>query len=294
MTEIDYAKIGLKAGIEIHQQLDTEKLYCKCPSAISKNEPEFSITRKLRAAASEMGEYDPAALLEMKKDRTFEYQFDPKTACLVELDEEPPGPLNPEALRIALQLSILLNANISEEVHVMRKTVVDGSNTGGFQRTSLIATGGQVDTPEGKVDLLAICLEEDAARIISKEEGKSTYNLDRLGIPLIELATAPQMKTPNQVREVSYKIGSFLRSLKVKRGLGTIRQDVNISIKEGVRVEIKGVQQLNTIPLLVELEARRQIELVKIAKELKKNKAKVGELKDVSEALKKSESKIIK
>ncbi|MFH1786699.1 MAG: Glu-tRNA(Gln) amidotransferase subunit GatE [archaeon] len=294
MAQMDYVKIGLKAGIEIHQQLDTRKLFCDCHSKILNSEPQFSVIRKMRVAASEMGEYDQAALHETKKEMVFEYLFEPDTACLVELDEEPPHPLNSEALKISLQLSLLLKAKLVNEVHIMRKTVIDGSNTSGFQRTCLVSTDGVVETPEGPVLIPAICLEEDSARIISKEEGKNTFNLDRLGIPLIELATAPQMKTPNQVREAAYKIGSFLRSLKVRRGLGTIRQDVNISTRDGARVEIKGVQELDSIPLLVELEAQRQIALVEISKELKKKKAKVGELKDVSDTLKKSESKVIK
>ena len=284
----------MKIGIEIHQQLDTKKLFCPCESRVTDQAPDYTIRRKQRAVLSEMGKFDPAAMAEMKKDRTFSYESYDRL-CLVELDEEPPHPLNKEALGIAAQAAMLMGAKIAEEIHVMRKTVVDGSNTSGFQRTALIATDGHVDTKEGKIRIPSICLEEDAARIIEKKDTETTYRLDRLGIPLIEIATSPDIKTPEQAREVAAAIGRILRSVKIKRGLGTIRQDLNVSIEGSERTEIKGVQDLALIPKIVENEAGRQKALLEIKETLGKRKAKANaEPLDVTELFKDTQSKIAK
>tara|TARA_Y100000310_G_scaffold329554_1_gene399649 strand:+ start:12421 stop:13866 length:1446 start_codon:yes stop_codon:yes gene_type:complete len=259
--EIDYGKIGLKCGLEIHQQLDTKKLFCNCPSLLRQDNPDIEIKRKLHAVAGESGEIDTAASYEFSKNKDFIYQgYD--TTCLIELDESPPREINKESLKIALQISLLLNAKIFTTTQIMRKTVIDGSNTSGFQRTVLIAKDGFVETSYGKVMIETICLEEDSARIISRDNENMVYRLDRLGIPLIEIATAPDIKNPVQAKEVALHLGNILRSFKVKRGIGTIRQDVNVSIRNGKRVEIKGVQNLDLIKKSVEKEAERQYGLV--------------------------------
>jgi len=254
---IDYKKIGLKSGIEIHQQLDTHKLFCNCPSLLRQDVPKFEIRRKLHAVAGEQGEIDEAVKYEVGREREFIYQgYD--TTCLVELDEEPPFLINQEALEIALQIAIFLNAEILPVTQIMRKTVIDGSNTSGFQRTVLIARDGFAETEQGRVGIDNISLEEDAARIVGKEEGEVVYRLDRLGIPLIEIGTAPDIKNPEQAKEVALHIGDILRACKVKRGIGTIRQDVNMSIKGGKRVEIKGVQEPSLISKTIITEIERQ------------------------------------
>ena len=230
---IDYKKIGLKSGIEIHKQLDTNKLFCECPSILRVEEPDSRTRRKLHAVAGETGKIDVAADYEHKREREFVYEGYADSTCLVELDEEPPHPINEEALRIALQISLLLNAKPLEITQVMRKTVIDGSNTSGFQRTVLIARDGFIETASGKIGIQSICLEEDAARIISQNDKEVIYRLDRLGIPLVEIATSPDIKNPEQAKEVALHIGEILRACKVKIGIGTIRQDVNMSINNG-------------------------------------------------------------
>ncbi len=262
---MDYKKIGLKAGLEIHQQLDSHKLFCNCPSLLRKDEPDFEIERRLHAVAGEGGEVDVAAAHEAGKEKKFTYQgYD--TTCLVELDEEPPYQINEEALEIAIQISLLLNCEILPVAQIMRKTVIDGSNTSGFQRTVRIARNGYVETESGRVAIDAVSLEEDACRIIDRKEGKIVYRLDRLGIPLVEIGTAPDIKNPEQAREVALHIGEILRSCKVKRGIGTIRQDVNMSIRGGKRIEIKGVQEPRLIQKTIEIEIERQKKLGKKSK----------------------------
>ncbi len=280
-----------KAGLEIHQQLDTKKLFCSCDSYLSDNVlGEF--VRTLRPVQSEMGEYDSAALLESKKSRTFIYQIT-ENSCLVEMDEEPPHPLNMDALEIALTVSLLLNCKIVDEVHFMRKIVIDGSNTTGFQRTALIGLNGYIDTEFGRIDIPTVCLEEEAARKIEEKEGYAVYRLDRLGIPLVEISTAPQLTTPEQVKKVAEIIGFVLRSTKrVKRGLGSIRQDLNISIN-GKRVEVKGVSRLNLLEKISRYEVERQKMLLELSKKLKDLKIEFRE-GDVTHIFSNTKSNIIK
>jgi len=263
--ETDYEKLGFKCGLEIHQQLDTKKLFCDCPSLLRKDEPDFEIKRKLHVVAGESGEVDIAAKHEAGLGKEFIYQgYD--TTCLVELDEEPPHQINKESLKIALQIALLLHAKIIPVTQIMRKTVIDGSNTSGFQRTVLIAKDGYVDTEQGKVRIENICLEEDAARIVERSKEKVIYKLDRLGIPLVEITTFPDIKNPEQAKEVALKIGNILRSCKVKRGIGTIRQDVNLSIQGHPRVELKGVQDMRIFVKTVENEIERQKRNIEIKK----------------------------
>ncbi|MBU2562684.1 MAG: Glu-tRNA(Gln) amidotransferase subunit GatE [Nanoarchaeota archaeon] len=266
--KIDYQKLKFKCGLEIHQQLDTSKLFCNCPSLLRQDEPDFFVKRNLHAVAGEAGDVDVAAMYQASLDKEFVYQgYD--TTCLVELDEEPPHEINKEALKIALQISVLLNAKIIPFSQIMRKTVIDGSNTSGFQRTVMIARDGFVETDMGRVRIEGIFLEEDAARPISREKTKVVYRLDRLGIPLVEIATAPDIKTPEQAKEVALEIGNILRSCKVKRGIGTIRQDVNMSLKGGNRVEIKGMQDMKIFIKVIEDEIKRQSEILKKKKIVK-------------------------
>lgn len=265
---MDYDKIGLKSGLEIHQQLDTHKLFCNCASLLRSDKHLFSVKRELNPVVGETGEVDVAALYEKSKNKTFEYcVYD--TNCLVELDEEPPHNINQEALEIALQISLLLNCNIFPVTQVMRKTVIDGSNTSGFQRTVMIAHDGYIETSQGKVGIESIALEEDAARPVGRNENEEVdelkesesvklYKLDRLGIPLVEITTKPDLKTPEQIKEAALKIGEILRACKVKRGIGTIRQDLNISIKGSKRVEIKGFQDPKIMIRTVDNEIKRQ------------------------------------
>ncbi len=272
--ETDYEKMGFKCGLEIHQQIEGRKLFCNCvPKDVS--DTDLRIERKLRAVAGESGETDVAARFEMAKDRKFLYVANLKSTCLVEYDEEPPRPISMDALNTSLIVAMLLNAKIVDEIHVMRKIVIDGSNVSGFQRTALIAANGYVETSKGKVSVPTICLEEEAAQKVEAKEEYVKYNLDRLGIPLIEIATGTEIKDGQHAKETAAAIGMILRSTeKVVRGIGSIRQDVNISIKGGARTEIKGFQDLRAIPKVIEFEVKRQQELIvkgeKVKEEVRK------------------------
>ncbi|RME31843.1 Glu-tRNA(Gln) amidotransferase GatDE subunit E [Candidatus Woesearchaeota archaeon] len=266
-TQSGRAQGGLRCGLEIHQQLNTGKLFCRCPTTISDGKPDFVFSRTLRALAGETGQVDRAAQHEASKAKRFTYHSYAENCCLVEMDEEPPHPMNEQALLAALQTARLLDAHILDEISVMRKTVIDGSNTSGFQRTALIALGGELR--EEAVRIQTICLEEDAAKIVSRREHEDVYNLSRLGIPLIEIATEPDITSPEQAQRAAAELGMLLRSTGAcKRGLGTIRQDVNISVTGGARVEIKGAQDLKLIPTIIENEMARQTALIAIAEEL--------------------------
>jgi len=260
---MDYKKLGFKCGLEIHQQLDGKKLFCGCScSNIRDTTPDIKFERRLRAVVGETGKIDKAAQFEMGKSKKYIYEGDSKDCCLVEMDEEPPHSINPESVQIVLQLAKMMDAKVVDEIQVMRKTVVDGSNTSGFQRTALVAYDGKIETSKGDVRISTILLEEEACQPLEKSEKFTRYRLDRLGIPLIEIATEPDIIDADHAKEVAEKIGMILRSIKgVKRGIGTIRQDVNVSIKGKNRVEIKGFQDIKIMPKVIEKEVERQIKL---------------------------------
>ncbi|QZP38035.1 Glu-tRNA(Gln) amidotransferase subunit GatE [Halobaculum magnesiiphilum] len=291
----DPEELGLVAGLEIHQQLDTAtNLFCDSPTALREpEEAEHTITRYLHPTKSELGEIDDAALEESQVDRTFEYLAYDST-CLVEEDDEPPHELDGEALEVAMQIADLLDMHVVDQAHVMRKIVIDGSNTSGFQRSTLLAQEGEIETADGPVGIEDLMLEEESAKRVEETEEGVRYSLDRLGIPLVEIGTKPDITTPEQAREAAQRIGMLLRSTgTVKRGLGTIRQDVNVSIAEGARVEIKGVQALDQIDEIVETEVRRQKELVDIAAELRERDAAVGDPVDVTDTFADTDSGVI-
>ena len=298
--EIDYAKAGLKVGLEIHQQLNTlVKLFCSCKPELFKEEPKITFLRRLRPTQSELGQMDPAAYFEFQKSIKIRYEANIATSCLVEMDEEPPHPLNMEAVETALTAAIMMNAKPVDEVHVMRKTVIDGSNTTGFQRTCVIAMDGWIRVGKKVVQIQHVSLEEDAARKTGDEDKGNVirYRIDRLGIPLIEVATAPVIHSPEEAKEVAFAIGRILRDTgKAMRGLGTIRQDLNVSLPDGALVEIKGVQELELISRVVEYEVQRQLNLINISKELEKKELKLESITnsfvDVTDVFKQTKCKI--
>jgi glutamyl-tRNA(Gln) amidotransferase subunit E len=296
---LDPYELELKVGFEIHQQLATKsKLFCSCMCVEVENyESEF--VRRLRPTQSELGEYDPAALFEFRKGRLIKYLRTSDSSCLVEADEEPPHDVNNEALETALIIALALNSNIVDEVHVMRKIVIDGSNTTGFQRTMLIANGGTIEAPSKKVKVQSISLEEDAAKLISDDGHVRTYGLDRLGTPLIEVALEPVTGTPEEIMTVALVLGRLMRASKrVARGLGTIRQDVNISIKDGGVIEVKGVQKLDQLIKVIEYEMMRQHGLQLITKKLAERNIVASSIDsspvDIIDIFRKSTSKVIK
>ncbi len=301
---LDFQRLGLKVGLEIHQQLETSrKLFCECPPITVSHEELAKaprIRRELRVAKSELGEIDVAAAFEVQRGRVFEYIAPPSASCLVELDEEPPHEMSREALVIGLAIALALHAKPVDEVHVMRKIVVDGSNTTGFQRTAIIAMNGYVDTSFGKVGIQTVTLEEDAARKIEEHDNVVVYALDRLGIPLVEISTAPDIHSPEQAKEVAETIGILMRLTgKVKRGLGTIRQDINLSISGSPKIEIKGVQRLELLPKVIANEARRLYGLLMIRDELRRRNVKPNDVMsqkpvDVTDLLRDCGSRIVR
>ncbi len=289
-STLDSASLNLRVGLEIHQQLATKsKLFCNCSCEEAK-EYDRSFLRKLRPTQSELGAYDPAAMFEFSKMHTVEYQAAFGSSCLVEADEEPPHDVSKEALETALIFSLGLHSKVVDEIHVMRKIVIDGSNTTGFQRTMLVASGGYLDIAGKRVGVQSICLEEDAAKLIVDEKRVRKFGLDRLGVPLVEIALEPVTGRPSEIMQVALTLGRLLRASKrVARGLGSIRQDINISVQNGAVVEVKGVQQLDQLVKVIEYEIHRQHGLIVIAQKLKEKNVdikKVGErIEDVSDIL---------
>ena len=278
-ASLDPESLGFMCGIEVHQQLATGKLHSRQPGQLhditmdTLPEDWQRYYRKLRSSSGEGGAIDVAARFEARRNRSFVYCQSPN-AGLIELDEQPPLPHDKDALEISLTVSGMLNAHPVPLLQTMRKTVVDGSNTSGFQRTTLVATAGILETKGGPVGIDVLCLEEDSARKLDSKLTPNgeivTWNLDRLGIPLIEIATAPDIKTPDHAKQTSIALGRTLRDTRrVRRGLGSIRQDLNVSIMSGDRVEIKGCQDLEWIPRIIRCEMARQLHFYRLANQLR-------------------------
>ena len=280
-TALNPEGLGFMCGLEVHQQLSTGKLhsiqsgelYDVTIETVPSDWPRFS--RKLRASRGEGGKVDVAARFESKRNRSFIYAQSPNSG-LIELDEQPPLAHDQDALDIALTVSALVGAKPVSLFQTMRKTVVYCSNTSGFQITTLISTDGTLDTEEGPVGIDVLCLEEDSARkldTISTENGEQViYNLDRLGLPLIEIATAPDVISPEHAKQTAIALGRSLRQTRrVRRGLGSIRQDLNVSIACGDRIEIKGCQDLSWIPRIIRLEMARQLHFYRLSNKLRES-----------------------
>ncbi len=299
MSEIQIDKIGLLVGLEIHQQLATgAKLFCRC-KPIESDEYTIKFSRKLRITSSELGEFDPSAIFEKSKEKTILYSRNPESSCLVEQDDEPPHDLDHNAKETVLIMSSALKSNIFNEIYVMRKLVIDGSNTSGFQRTMLVSTGGSLEVNGKKIGVQSICLEEDAAKLLQDSKETREYSLDRLGIPLVEIALDPVSGTPQEIKDIALTLGRMLRATKrVGRGIGSIRQDVNVSIEGGGAViEVKGVQKLDQLEKVIEYEAKRQHGLKIISEKLRTLKTEKivvdHDIKNVSDIFKSCKSKII-
>lgn len=267
-----YKNLGFKAGLEIHYQLKTEKkLFCRCPALLRNEKPDALILRHMRPTLSELGEYDGTALMEFKTKKNVFYELYRDSVCTYEMDDTPPFEINKDALKIAIEIALMLNCSLVDELHITRKQYLDGSIPTGFQRTAIVGVEGCVELLSGKkIGISHICLEEDACREVKDEGHNIVFKTDRLSFPLVEVITKAEIETPQEAAEVALRIGNILRATgKVRRGIGTVRQDVNLSIKGGVRNEIKGVSKISYIPYLLHCEALRQNNLLKIKDELR-------------------------
>lgn len=270
MTEADYQAVGFRSGLEIHQQLLTEKkLFCRCPAGKYSREYNAEILRHMRPTLSELGEYDGTALMEFKTKKEIIYQISRDTVCTYEMDDTPPFFLDEQALDIALGIAVLYNLVLVDELHIARKQYLDGSIPTGFQRTTIVGVDGWIPYRGRKIRIVQLGLEEDACREVMDVGHLRVYLTDRLGMPLIETVTAPDMKTPQEVAEVAQICRRLVRSTGwVRTGIGAAREDVNVSVTGGTRVEIKGVHRIPRIPLLTYHEAMRQWNLLRLREAL--------------------------
>ncbi|MFA4986052.1 MAG: Glu-tRNA(Gln) amidotransferase subunit GatE [Candidatus Brocadiia bacterium] len=269
---LDYEAIGLMSGVEIHQQLfTTKKMFCRCLSRHYSEEFNTSVLRHMRPTLSEMGEYDGTALMEFKKKKEIVYLVNQDSTCTYELDDTPPFLVNEDALDIAIELALMLNCSVVDELHITRKQYLDGSIPTGFQRTAIVGIEGSIPVNGKRIGIIQLGFEEDSCREVTDIGHTITYRPDRLGMPLIEAVTYPDMRHPVEVAQVVEAIGRLLRtSGKVRRGIGSVRQDVNVSVRGGTRIEIKGVPRIPYIPMLVHIEAGRQVQLLQLRDELHK------------------------
>lgn len=267
-----YSALGFKSGLEIHQQLDTKtKLYCHCPVGYRNDAPDAVILRHMRPTLSEMGTYDGTALMEFKTHKQVVYHLYRDNVCTYEMDDTPPFPINQQALDFAMEIALMLNCKLVDEVHITRKQYLDGSIPTGFQRTAIVGVDGWVPYRGRQIRIQQLAIEEDACREVSDVGHQVVFRTDRLSTPLVEIVTKPDMFTPQEITEVDELLGRLLRaSGRVRRGIGSARQDVNVSITGSDRVEIKGVPRTWDIRALTHYEALRHKALLELRDELRK------------------------
>ena len=272
MTDsLDYKKVGLRVGLEVHQQLDTKrKLFCSCPAGVYTSSHDGAVLRHMRPTLSELGEYDGTALMEFKTKKNVVYLLHKSNVCTYEMDDTPPFPINQEALDISIEQCLMLGCDIVDEVHIARKQYLDGSIPTGFQRTAIVGVEGSIPFRGRRISITQVSVEEDSCREVSDRGHLIVWRTDRLGMPLIETVTGPDLRTPEEVEEAILCIGRVCRSTgHVRVGMGASRQDVNVSVAGGRRVEIKGVPKAGLAPALVHGEAVRQVNLLKLRDELR-------------------------
>lgn len=271
-TQSHYDAIGFMSGLEVHQQVLTDKkLFCNCPAGVFQKADDYDaeIIRHMRPTLSELGGYDGTALMEFRTRKNITYRIKNKTACTYEVDDTPPFPINRQALERALKITLLSKFNIVGEVHITRKQYLDGSIPTGFQRTAILGVEGSIPLKNKTVRLIQLSIEEDSCREVSDIGHERIYRTDRLGMPLIETVTYPDMVNPDEVMEACNYIRFLNRSTGlVRTGLGAGRQDVNVSCRGGSRVEIKGVSHTKWIPDLTHIECYRQWALLQIRTKL--------------------------
>ncbi|MCL4397360.1 Glu-tRNA(Gln) amidotransferase subunit GatE [Candidatus Parvarchaeota archaeon] len=286
----------IKCGFEWHVQIDSGKLFCRCKSEIKENKDYLEIKRLIRPSFGESGKIDISAEFEGQKTKNIVYKVFNDTDCLVDIDEEPPHDLDRDALSAGVNLSYALNMHIMNNLIFMRKTIVDGSNTTGFQRTAILAVNGEFPFKEKKIKIDTISIEEDSARKETENREETVYFLDRIGIPLIEIATGIIETDENEAKEIAMQFGKFTRLFNVKRGIGTIRQDVNLSIEGGKRVELKGFQNIREMDKVILNEAKRQENLIKIKNDwgYVTNEIENWKFEDIKEIFDGTESNLIK
>lgn len=274
-------ELGFKGGLETHQQLATAgKLFCRCATKIRNDQHHQEILRHMRPTLSEFGEYDGTALMEFKTKKQIHYQLFNDSVCTYEMDDTPPFQANPEAISSALQLAMMFNMSLVDELHITRKQYLDGSIPAGFQRTAIVGVNGEIPFLGRKLHFVQMSMEEDACREISDIGHHVIFRTDRLSIPLVEPVTAPELYTPTEMAIAAKLIGETMRSTHlVRRGIGSVRQDVNVSITGGTRIEIKGVSKISYIEPLSRIEAYRQKVLLDLRHELKTSDLTVNDFK---------------
>src|SRR5512137_3127933 len=267
---LDYTAVGLISGLEVHQQLLTErKLFCQCPAGRYTRTHDGTVLRHMRPTLSELGVYDGTALMEFKTRKHIVYLLNRENTCTYEMDDTPPFLVNQEAVDLAIEQCLMLGCDIVDEVHIARKQYLDGSIPTGFQRTAIVGVNGRLPFRGRELSITQVSVEEDSCREVSDNGHLIIWRTDRLGMPLIETVTGPDLRTPDEVEEAILLIGRVCRSTgHVRVGIGASRQDVNVSVRGGRRVEIKGVPQAWWAPRLVHGEAVRQVNLLRLREEL--------------------------
>ncbi len=222
-------------GLEIHVELGTKsKLFCACANEATEEE--------------------------LPNARTCQ-------VCLGHPGSKPV--LNKKAVEFGIMLALATHSKIAPELIFSRKSYFYPDLSKNYQISQYeipLATDGFIKLASGKkVGIERIHLEEDPAALVhaggSIESAKYVLvDYNRSGTPLVEIVTRPELSSPEEAREFMKRLRSILEYLKIFRPEGTIKADVNVSIREGgyVRAEVKNVTGFREIERAVEYEVMRQ------------------------------------
>ncbi len=198
------------------------------------------------------------------------------------VDAAMPGMLpvvNGEAVRQAVRTGLALNAEINKHSVFARKNYFYPDLPQGYQISQyeepIVGEGEiEVELEDGSTRTIGIerlHMEQDAGKSVhDRHPGKSYIDLNRAGVPLMEIVSKPDMRSAEEASAYVGKIRSILRAIGSCDGNmqeGSMRADINISVRKpgeelGIRAEVKNVNSLRFIRQAVEVEAKRQIRLL--------------------------------
>ena len=133
----------------------------------------------------------------------------------------PPFLVNQQSLDVAIEQCLMLGCDIVDEVHIARKQYLDGSIPTGFQRTAIVGVEGKLPFGDREISITQVSVEEDSCREVSDRGHLIVWRTDRLGMPLIETVTGPDLRSPDEVEEAILLVRpglSFHRSRPSRHG----------------------------------------------------------------------------
>ncbi len=214
--------------------------------------------------------------------------------------------LNKQVVEYAVAFGLATNCTITQYCKFDRKNYFYPDNPQNYQISQLylpICRDGyvEIDTPSGKkkIRIHEIHMEEDAGKLVHDEwEDVSIVDFNRSGVPLIEIASEPDMRSADEViayLEVLRQTAQYLGISDCKLNEGSMRADINVSVREegstqfGTRTEMKNLNSFKAIARAIEGERDRQIEVIETGKKVIQETRRWDDNKESSHAMRSKE-----